>query len=126
MKNKLTPAVVREIIKDEYLKRGMSNEFTQIMSDLNAHRAFLFLNREKDGFLVLKCNDELCWVSFAYCARAGAIRRHFGFLIEVATYFSCKRIGCQTFRPGFERILPTLGFKQVGDGDNNFAIEWEF
>lgn len=124
----ITPQTATDILRAEYLKHGLAKQLDRLMVELEQSRAFLFLSRQKDGFVVVKpCQEKnLLWIEFAHCERPGAIKRYFGFLVEVAAMFECKKMGCWTWRKAFIRILPKLGFKQIQKVGFGNAIEWEF
>lgn len=128
MREAITPQVAADILKKAYLKHGLAKQLDKLMVELEQGRAFLFLSRQKDGFVVVKPYSDkgLLWIEFAHCEKAGAIKRYFGFLVEVAAMFGCKKMGCWTWRKAFMRILPKLGFKQIKKVGFGSAVEWEF
>ena len=126
MRREMTPQVTTEILRAAYLKHGLAKQLDRLMVELEQGRAFLFVSRQKDGFVVVKPYEDILWIEFAHCEKPGAIKRYLGFLVEIATRFDCKRMGCWTWRKAFTRVLPAVGFKQVQRVDCGAAIEWEF
>lgn len=121
---KITPALAKRVLIETAVKHDAEHEVDKILSALAEQRAFLFVSRSQDGFVVLRFKGPLCWVDFAYCSKPGAVRRYLGELIDIATQFNCSSIGFETKRKGYFKIMPGYGFRCVKSHDDVF--EWRF
>ena len=119
---KITPAFAKRILIEAATKHGAEHEADKILSALAEQRAFLFVSRAQDGFVVLRFKGALCWVDFAYCNKPGAFRRYLGELLDIATKFGCNSVGFETRRKGYFKVMPGYGFNCVKSHDDVF--EW--
>ena len=118
----LTPALAKRILIDTATKHGAKHEADKILLALAEQRAFLFVSKTGDGFVIVSFKGPLCWIDFAYCENACAIRRYLGELLDIATHFKCYSIGFETKRKGYFKIMPGYGFRCVKSHDD--VYEW--
>lgn len=110
----ITPQIALEKIKSTFARYDQSADVPGVLDALSNRRAFLFINRSRDGFVVMQPNREKseCWVVFAYNDSPPCLQHYTREVISIANItFRCKAVCFQSKRRGYLKIMPSLGFR---------------